>query len=197
MIPLKGAAVTLACGGDMRPVKAEALPVASVEQGVGSLHTDWLGSFKGLLLPPSHSSFLSRAREVSSCNVSRAGSSYCGDSRITTLAGICLEEWVLVGLQRYLIPEEKVHLEGMRFCLSSHALTLRRRATAPRGWVPAVGCLSAWVRGWPRAKAWCAAGRRWWSHGAPALQVGGCNDSAGAETVQSQAGRRCWFDQWK
>lgn len=90
MIRLKGAAVVLAYGRERSPVKAEARPVASVEQGVESLHTDWLDSFKGLLLPSSHPSFLSRAREVSSCNVSRAGSSYCGDSRITTLAGICL-----------------------------------------------------------------------------------------------------------
>lgn len=112
-----------------------------------SLHTDWLGSLKGLLLPPSHPSFLSRAREVSSCNVSHAGSSYCSDSRITTLAGICLEEQVLVGLQRYLIPKEKVNLEGTRLCLCSRALTLHRRATAPQGGVLAVGCLGAWARG--------------------------------------------------
>lgn len=96
-----------------------------------------------------------------------------------------------------LIPEEKVDLEGTGLCLSTCALTLCRRATAPRGGVPAVGCLGAQVGGWPRAKAWCAAGRRRWSRGAPALRVGGCNDLAGAETVQSQAGRRCWFDQWK
>jgi len=49
----------LACGGGTSPVMAEALPVASVEQEMESLHMDGLGSFKGLLLPPSHSSFLS------------------------------------------------------------------------------------------------------------------------------------------
>lgn len=102
-----------------------------------------------------------------------------------------------MGLRRYLVPEEKVNLEGMCLCLSSHALASRRRATAPRGGVPAAGCPGAGASGWPRAKAWCDAGRRWWSRGAPALRVGGGNDSTGAETVQSQAGRRCWFDQWK
>lgn len=105
-------------------------------------------------LPP----FVSRAKEVSSCNISCAGSSYCGDSRIITLAGICLEEQVLVGLERYLIPKD---LRGMHLCLSSHALTLCRRATAPWGGVLAARCLGARACGWPRVKASYATGRRW------------------------------------
>lgn len=183
MIPLKGQLLGL----PVVETQAPALPVASMEQGVESLHTDGLGSFKGLLFPPSHSLF--RAREVSSCNVSHAPSSYCGDSGTTTLARICLEERVLVGLWGHLHLKE-VNLKGMLRCLSSDALTLHRRATAPR-----VGCLGARARGWPGAKVWGAAEKRQRSHGAPALRVGGCGDSAGAEAVQSQAGRRCWFDQ--
>lgn len=58
MIPLKGAALRLACGRDTSPIMVEALPVASVEHGMESLRMDWLGSFIGLLLPPSYSSFL-------------------------------------------------------------------------------------------------------------------------------------------
>lgn len=100
MISLEGAADLLARGGDTSPVKAEALPVASVEQEMESFHTDWLGSFKGLLLPPSHPLFLSQTRKGGSCNVSCAGNSYCGDSRVMTLAEICLEKWVIVGLRR-------------------------------------------------------------------------------------------------
>lgn len=38
-----------------------------------------------------------------------------------------------MGLQRCLIPKEKVTLEGMRLCLASCALTLSRRAAAPGG----------------------------------------------------------------
>ncbi|RLW02889.1 hypothetical protein DV515_00006724 [Chloebia gouldiae] len=74
---------------------------------MGRLPKDWLGSLKGLS-PPCHPSFLSEAREVSSCSSSCAGSSFCCDSRTTTPAGICLEE--LVGLQRCLIPKEEAVL---------------------------------------------------------------------------------------
>lgn len=38
-----------------------------------------------------------------------------------------------MGLQRSLIPKEKVTPEGMRLCLASRALTLSRRAAAPGG----------------------------------------------------------------
>lgn len=182
MIPLKGQLLGL----PVVETQAPALPVTSMEQGVESLHREGLGSFKGLLFPPSHSLF--RAREVSSCNISHAHSSYCGGSGTTALAGICLEEQVLVGLWGHLHPKE-VNLEGMHCCLSSRALTLHRRATAPR-----VGCRGAQARGCPGVKVWGAAEMRQRSRGAPALRVGGCDDSAGAEAVQSQAGRRCWFD---
>lgn len=53
-----------------------------------------------------------------------------------------------MGLRRYLVPEEKVNLEGMCLCLSARALALCRRATAPRGGVPAPGvpgCGGEWV----------------------------------------------------
>lgn len=53
---------------------------APVGKGMGRLPRDWLSSLRGLS-PPWHPSFLSEAREVSSCSSSCAGSSCCCHSR--------------------------------------------------------------------------------------------------------------------